>query len=240
MALTSVVLPAPLGPTTQTSSRSPTRSDTSESAGAAPYATRKRSTLSMRGSEIYGRNFGPLHDVVRRALGDDPAVVEHHDSLGELHYHGHDVLDEDHGRSLAADSAHEADRFVDFGWSQPREHLIEQHELRPRGQCTRQLEKLALMQVEISRQRLRLRCKAGELQPTMRLALGSGARERIGAEHRRQRDVLEHREMPERTRDLICAGETEAGDAMRIQTLEALAGEENSACVRPVMPAHDV
>ena len=47
-------------------------------------------------------------DVVRDALGDLAAEVEHDDVLGDRHHHRHVVFDEEHGeRELVADLAHE-------------------------------------------------------------------------------------------------------------------------------------
>src|SRR5712691_8366314 len=80
IALMSVVLPAPFGPTTHASSPAPMRSDTSEIAGAAPYETWMRSTSSMGLPQVGGDHVRLPHHRARVALGDDAAVAEHDDA----------------------------------------------------------------------------------------------------------------------------------------------------------------
>src|SRR5437763_14176174 len=108
-ALMSVVLPAPFGPTTQTSSRSPMASDTSTMAAAAPYETRMRSTSSMRFTQIRLHDRRPAHHFGRTALGDHAAVAQHHDAVGELHHRAHHVLVVDDSSAHRAAVALEGD-----------------------------------------------------------------------------------------------------------------------------------
>src|SRR5437764_10959695 len=82
MTLISVLLPAPLGPTTHTSSPRSTCSDTSHSAGAAPYAACTFTTSSMgRLSQVGTHHLGVAHHFARLSLRDQLAVVQHHDAV---------------------------------------------------------------------------------------------------------------------------------------------------------------
>src|SRR5207245_10188582 len=99
----SVVLPAPLGPTTVTSSRSPTRSDTSQTATASPCATSSRSISSIGLSQIRADDVGIAHDLPWKTLGDDLAAVQDDDAVGQVEHRPHDVLDEDDRRPAVAD-----------------------------------------------------------------------------------------------------------------------------------------
>src|SRR5688500_3574514 len=103
-ALIRVVLPAPLGPTTHSSSPGRTSSDTPHSARALPYATCRSRTSSMgRYPQVRAHHFGTLHHVLGHALGQQLAVIEHHDPVRKRHHRAHHVLDEDDGRTLVAD-----------------------------------------------------------------------------------------------------------------------------------------
>src|SRR6267142_7004525 len=106
IVLINVVLPAPFGPTTHTVSPSPTASETSISAGAAPYETRMRSSSSMRFAQIRLDHGRPAHHLGGTALGDHAPVAQHHDTVGELHHGAHHVLDEHDARALRADVPH--------------------------------------------------------------------------------------------------------------------------------------
>src|SRR5436305_2388783 len=113
IALISVLLPAPFGPTTHTSSRAPMASDTSMIAGAAPYETRMRSTSSMRFAQVRLHHLRPAHHLRRPAFGDHPPVAQHDDAVGELHHRAHHVLDEHDARALRPDLLHQRDRAID-------------------------------------------------------------------------------------------------------------------------------
>src|SRR3954453_3943287 len=103
ISLISVLLPAPFGPTTHTSSRAPIASDTSMIAGAAPDETRVRSTSSLRFAQVRPPPPRPAHPLRRPAFGDHPPVAQHDDAVGELHHRAHDVLHEHDARALRPD-----------------------------------------------------------------------------------------------------------------------------------------
>src|SRR5258708_38237426 len=111
MTLMSVDLPAPFGPTTHTSSPAARVSDTSHSAVAAPYRASIAASSSMRAAQVCKHDFLPFHDFGGSALGDDLAVIEHDDAIGQRHDGAHDVLDKDDGGTPVANRADQRDRF---------------------------------------------------------------------------------------------------------------------------------
>src|SRR5215217_5154310 len=108
-----VVLPAPLRPMTQTASPAATVSDTPCRMWLRPYqALRARPTTSARTRrcgastssialdrlpEIDAPHLLVRADVVGRALGEEPSVMQHEDAVRDAHDELHAVLDEDHG-----------------------------------------------------------------------------------------------------------------------------------------------
>src|SRR5437867_10535439 len=79
MALSSVVLPAPFGPTIVTNSPSPTSRETSASAWSPPYETLRLSTLNTAEpalAQVGLDDGGIAHHVVRPPLRDQASVVE--------------------------------------------------------------------------------------------------------------------------------------------------------------------
>src|SRR3990167_5163266 len=240
MALISVVLPAPLGPTTATSSPSPTVSETSHRAGASPYPTCRPSASSIGFPEIGGHDLRLPDDVARPALGDQLAVVQHHDPVGQVDHGPHDVLDEEDGGAPPADLPHERERLADLRGRQARQDLVQEDEPGPRGQRARELEELALMQVQRRRQRRGAVGEPDEVEPTAGLPLGLATVEGRAAEHAGEGDVIENRQARERPRDLIRASDAEPGDAMAGLVGEVPPVEEDAARVGTVIAADDV
>ena len=56
-------------------------------------------------AEIGADHFGIALDLGRRAVGDDAALVQAHDAVGDAHHHLHVVLDQQHGDAAARGSA---------------------------------------------------------------------------------------------------------------------------------------
>src|SRR5436189_2653071 len=83
--LMSVVLPAPFGPTTQTSSPARMVNEMSHNAVAAPYFTIAVLSSSMLRAEKCRHDMGLFHDFGRLAFGYDDAVIEHDHAVGERH-----------------------------------------------------------------------------------------------------------------------------------------------------------
>src|SRR5262249_41924797 len=99
-----VVLPAPLRPTRQTASASPTRRETARSTCAGPRKVSRPLISSMLGldrrADEGGRHRVVAADLVGGAVGEDGALVHGHDAVGIAEDHVHVVLD-DHGRDAA-------------------------------------------------------------------------------------------------------------------------------------------
>src|SRR4029453_11992836 len=122
----SVVLPAPFGPTTVTSSRAPTTSDTSQTATASPGATSRRSTSSIGLPAAGADHVRITHDLTREAFGDDATAAQHHHAVGEIEDGSHDGFHGDDGRAAIANPANELERMGHLRRRQAREHLVQQ------------------------------------------------------------------------------------------------------------------
>src|SRR6266581_2724782 len=99
-----------------------------------------RSTSNTGLPEVGGDHVRLAHHRARIALGDDAAVTQHDDAVGQLQHGAYDVLDEDDGRSARADLADQADRGVDLGVSEAGEHFVEKEQVRARSERAGQLE----------------------------------------------------------------------------------------------------
>src|SRR3954452_4789650 len=85
MALISVVLPAPLGPITETISPASTTSEASHTAGASPYPIwRLRASSSIGFAQIDADHPGIAHHLARRAQGEQLAFIQHRDPVRQL------------------------------------------------------------------------------------------------------------------------------------------------------------
>src|SRR5262245_40513153 len=110
MVLTSVLLPAPLGPITETISHAPTSSVASHTAGASPYAmARRRTSSNVSLPEVHLDDARRSHALVRAAFRDHLALVQHHHAVRQLEHRTHQVLDEEDGDVALADGADESD-----------------------------------------------------------------------------------------------------------------------------------
>src|ERR671924_483221 len=100
-----VVRPAPLRPTSDTTSFSPTVSDTPCRMCAGPrkvlMASTSSSTLASSSRQRHAeQDVGDILvrlDLVRRSVGEQPAFVHHHDAIGVAEHDVHVVLDDDGG-----------------------------------------------------------------------------------------------------------------------------------------------
>src|SRR2546425_10210436 len=109
IVLTSVLLPAPFGPMTETTSPASTSSVASHTAGASPYAMASRRTSSNMGlAQIDLDHARGPHRLARTAGGDDLAPVQHHHAVRQLEDGAHQVLDEEDGdrKSTRLNSSH--------------------------------------------------------------------------------------------------------------------------------------
>src|SRR5215470_15883649 len=84
-----VVLPAPLAPSSTTSSPSATEKETSHNAWMRPYRTSMFLTSIIRRSEVSADDCSVGCYCRRRSLGDLLSVMQNHDSFAHLHYNSH-------------------------------------------------------------------------------------------------------------------------------------------------------
>src|SRR5215510_6308772 len=139
-----VDLPAPLAPMSATTSPSLTSRLTPRNARMAPYPTCTLSTRSM-GSLVLGAKVGfddalISLDRLRRAFGDLLPEVQHRDDVRDLHDHRHIVLDQ---QDRLAEGPHSLDQFVDLvrlAGIHAGRRLVEQQEIRVRGERARHLQ----------------------------------------------------------------------------------------------------
>src|SRR5580765_885823 len=100
MAMIVEVLPAPLGPRSASTDPAGTSRLRSSTARIAPYPQLRCSSRSMLAplAEIGLADGGVRHHVVRGAVGDDPALIEHEEPAAHPHDLRQIVLDQ-HGRN---------------------------------------------------------------------------------------------------------------------------------------------
>src|SRR5947208_12983852 len=113
MARRSLDLPAPFGPTRPTNSPSSTRSDTPLRITALSYRTARSFTSrsGMRGPQVRFHYLRVLHDLRRRAVSQDLAVIHHDHPVRDGHQLFQLVLDHHHSRPFRM-QASEAAAFV--------------------------------------------------------------------------------------------------------------------------------
>src|SRR3989441_1184605 len=226
IASMSVVLPAPFGPTTVTSSRGRTLSDTSHTATASPWATSRCSISSIGLAQIRADDARVAHDVPREALGDDLPVAQHHDTVGQVENGPHDVLDEDDGRAAVADLADERERIGHLRQRQTREHLVQQHETRLGRERAGEVEELPLEQIQLVGQRVGLGLETGEREPGPRETAPALAAKGATPEPRRPGDGVDDAESAERAGNLVGAGQAETRDPVRAEPGDVTRSEE--------------
>src|SRR5690606_18325343 len=100
MARKMVLLPAPLAPSSTTSSPWPTSRLTPSRARKLPYLTTTLSSCSIVTPQVSLDHLRIALDLGRRALGDLLAVVEHDDLVRKAHDHVHLVLDQADGQPV--------------------------------------------------------------------------------------------------------------------------------------------
>src|SRR5690242_16501734 len=128
--LISVLLPFPLVPSSATVSPSRTSIDTPCSTRTAPYpASTSRTTILL--AKVGLLHGGVADDLVRRALCDALARVQHDDALGAAHHGAHDVLDHDDRDALGVEAKQDGEDVVDLGARQAGHRLVRDQELRP-------------------------------------------------------------------------------------------------------------
>src|SRR3984893_15278442 len=109
IALHSVVLPAPLGPTMDPNWPAGTAAEIPQSAVKPPYVTERDSTASTHRrpflAEVGLDDALVVDDLARLADCQDGAMVEHNEALGEPHHGAHRMLDDHDGHALRRERA---------------------------------------------------------------------------------------------------------------------------------------
>src|SRR5689334_5343165 len=96
IAFKSVVLPAPLAPTTATTSPRATSIDTPCNARRPRYDAERPSSRSITLAQIGADHLRVAHDRFRGPDRQHPSKVQHHGSIDQWQQHLHDVLDHHH------------------------------------------------------------------------------------------------------------------------------------------------
>src|SRR5712692_60530 len=143
IALTSVDLPAPLAPSTQTVSSASTASETSCRTGTAPQPAVRLSTVRSGGmAQVRLDDARVALDVGGGPRRDLLAVVEDDDRVADVHDGADVVLDDEEGLAAGAHVAEEAEVARDLALGEAGEGLVEHVErgLRPHQHEAAQLE----------------------------------------------------------------------------------------------------
>src|SRR5919197_1836966 len=147
IARRTVVFPAPLRPTSVTSSPPPTRNEMPRSACASPYHAVRSATCSiglcMRLTQIRGDDRGIFTDGVVATLCDHASLEEHDHLLRQLGHYAHVVLDE-HDGPIRAHAPDELDGALDVVGIHAGGRLVEQQKPRIERDRERELERALL------------------------------------------------------------------------------------------------
>src|SRR6185369_11302967 len=212
-------------------------------------------TASLMGDAQVGVEHGRLlADLLGRAVGDRAAVVQHDDVVGDVHDHAHVVLDQgDGGAELAVDVEDEAAHVFLLLDVHPRHRLVEQQELRLRGQRPGQLHALLQAVGQTPGRRLADGLDRQEVDDALHeravlelLAPGRppphGVEQEAAAhlENAPRHDVVEHAHAAEQGDVLERAGDPERGDVGRPQVRAVAAVEPDVSLVGMVEAADAV
>ena len=247
MQFSVVVLPAPFAPSRQTIWPAETVSDTPRAHGSrrsSPRCSRAQAWAPL--PEIGFDHLRVAADLRRRPFGDLFAEIEHRDAVRDRHDELHHVLDQ-HDRDALRAREVDQQRVErrDLAVAQAGRRLVEQQQLRLRGERAREVEHLLMPEIELLGRRVAIANEAGALEQRVglgeRIALCGGAlggrRERKIAGHARRHSdqhVLQHGQAAaeldvlERARDAACR------DAVRRYLQQRLAFEQDVAFGRPV------
>src|SRR5687768_6112321 len=109
-----VVLPAPLRPSSVTTSLCPTSKSMPCRMCDSPYHAFNPLTSSMSGSQVRFHHLGVLRHAVVAAFGEDLAALEHGDGVRQVGDHREVVLDHQH-RAVGRDALDEGRDALDVG-----------------------------------------------------------------------------------------------------------------------------
>src|ERR1700738_1658124 len=233
-----VVLPAPFGPMTPTASRSFTSSETSNSARKEPSLAQTPARDSISApvrAEIDFRDLRVAGRMRRQAFEYFFAVVEHDDAVHNAHEHAHDMLHPDDGHAeTTANVEQQIRRSFHFDGVESAQAFIEQQYAGMGRERPRELELLERGGPEAVRGRSRFERQTHHGQRFLRAFARLRTIERAGfAVERRERHILDERELAKRSRDLERAANAAPADLMRGQSCNLGIGEANGAFARP-------
>src|SRR5512142_60243 len=196
-------------------------------------------TLStLRLAEIGLDDLGIALDLLRRAFGDFFAVVQDDDPVRNGHDHFHVVFDDHDGDSLLFDLSDDRDGLVELRRVQPRTGFIQEQELWPRGERTRNLEALSFSERQAFRKNIAIVIQAGEMEDFPRCLFRVFLVRR--PEKCRGDDVVHHAHALERPDDLERPPHAAAADLVRFQAGNPFVLEKDVPAGRLVEAVHDV
>src|SRR5690349_9657 len=224
----SVVLPAPLRPTSVTTSPGSTRRSTADRTLASPYQAERPETSRVWSDmlfsglpEVGGDDLLVVADLLVGALCEDLARLQDGHGVGERADHVHVVVDKD-DRPAVRHLLDEGDGAVDVLQPHAGGGLVEQQQPRVQGQRERQLEGALLSVGERSRGRTRavrqpdlveeLEGAGAELAHLLGRAPEPVAEARRRGE--RELDVVDRAHLVEEAGDLERAGDAEVRDLL--------------------------
>src|SRR3954447_22019720 len=134
-ARSSVVLPAPFGPSSTTISPAPTERSTPCSTWILPYpASRPATARSGSAAEIGTHHLAMGTDLGRRPGGELAPEIEHGDAVADVEDEVGVVLDEQDAGAPRRDRLHRRAEPLDLAGREPGRGLVEQQEARPQHQ----------------------------------------------------------------------------------------------------------
>src|SRR6516162_6756831 len=128
MAMMAEVLPAPFGPSSANTEPAGTSMLRSSTARMAPYPQLRCSSRSMRLPEIRRAHGGVGHDLVRRAVLDQTALIENEKATAHAHHLSQVVLDQDDGGAGSVDTGNDIREPARLSVIESGERLVEQNE----------------------------------------------------------------------------------------------------------------
>src|SRR5271166_4825588 len=230
--LSVVVLPAPLRPTSVTTSPCLTSRSTPCSTWLSSYQALRPRTSSIDATEVRVDDGAIIVHLLVRPLADDLAILQDDDVVREPLNDVHVVLDEDHRTSLGRDFDELDDRLDVLG-AQAAGRLVEQQQQRIQRERDRQLERALapvgqhcgelrrmLLEPQLAQQRIR-RCveRIGDR------ARGPEAMRDGGLGEQRHFDVVAHRQVWEDAAYLETAHDAGARDAGGVELGDVLAAK---------------
>src|SRR5271166_2050436 len=213
MAMMVEVLPAPLGPSSASTDPAGTSMLKSSTARTAPYPQLRCSSRSMRlpGAEI-GRAHGRVgHDLARRAIVDDAALVEDEKTAARAHDLRQVVLDQYDRDAGGIDGSNDVGELAGLAVIESGQGLVQENENGINGKCTRNFKALEMTEGQ-RRDRLPLLIRQTDLckhrvRPRLfrRAPISQQGTQRVGGEPVTggKGDVLQRGHGAERAHDLV-------------------------------------